>query len=78
MRDGGPAFPIWQEGMDLGDMAGPGMTLRDYFAIRIAAAIWANPREDFRTPRESVATEAYAQADAMLAARSTSEGGDDA
>jgi len=31
-NDGRPAFPIYQEQMNLGDTAGPGMSLRDWFA----------------------------------------------
>ena len=31
-NDGGPAFPIYQPDMILGDDAGPGLSLRDWFA----------------------------------------------
>jgi len=56
-----------------------GMTLRDYFAAKICAAIWSdsrvidnllgNPANQGLTMGETVAREAYKQADYMLKER---------
>ena len=64
-RDGGPAYPGTDDhGMDRGGW--PGMTLRDYFAIRAMVVMldW----EDWDSP-DQVAKAAYLQANAMLKAR---------
>lgn len=77
--NGGPVLEItteWRSRWD-GDTGGyahveasGGLSLRDYFAIRVAAGIYANPREDYSgTTREDKAVEAYRMADAMLKAR---------
>ena len=76
-EDGGPAFPQPMATSHDGTMYVShekhpdwgGMTLRDYVAIAVVAALYANPRDDFRQTREKNAAEAYAQADAMLAER---------
>lgn len=72
--DGGPAFPGGELRFDDGDCKTPynaGMSLRDWFAgqatIAICALVAAN-KHDIDGP-ESVATDAYRVADAMLAAR---------
>jgi len=57
--DGGPAFP--DEGI-------PGMTLRDYFAIQIAAAAHGDEARTFKT-LEAWSKEAYTLADALIAER---------
>lgn len=76
---GGPAFPSTVEAGE--DRFGNkshifyrGMTLRDYFAANAMSALqqrgfrmFETNEEDF--PDESIAREAYALADAMLAAR---------
>lgn len=67
INDGGAAFPQISE---LGDIAvtSPGMTLRDWFAGQALAGICAN-HDWHPTDVQSVACDAYAHADAMLAAR---------
>jgi hypothetical protein len=77
--DGGPAFP--SDPAFYGDKAGPGMSLRDYFA---AAALqgwlagpcdghtmdeYADEPEAFAEHQAEVARACYAYADAMLAER---------
>jgi len=64
-KDGGPAYPIWQPDMDLGDTAGPGMSLRDWFAGQVLAAVYAEGRGSI----PPVVDRAYEIADAMLAER---------
>ncbi len=68
-KDGGPAFPHYVEGH-------PGMSLRDWFAGQIAAAITA--RDDYQQPisietmpamGEWIASFSYIIADAMLEER---------
>lgn len=79
-KDGGPAFPI----LDIGNTQCEGLSIRDYFAAKALSGIlgcestvvgyvdentgaaWPNDPNEFR---ESVASAAYAYADAMLAAR---------
>ena len=65
---GGPAFPF------SGDHAFSGMTLRDYFATRAMQATvhaWITEK-DYPSTDFEVARNAYAIADAMLAARNQS------
>lgn len=62
-KDGGPAFPIYTPDMNVGDDAGPGMSLCDWFAGQ------ALPSFIERHGPDSAAVEAYRYADAMLAAR---------
>lgn len=72
INDGGPAFPA-EGGCDSGLHPNPGMSLRDWFAgqaIIGLAAITAH--DETVTRRLTVVAEAYAVADAMLAARSPS------
>lgn len=74
MKDGGPAFPIYTPDMNLGDTAGPGMTLLDYFAAHamhegmrvLFAAGYANLNAH---QLSEAARAAYMAADAMLAER---------
>ena len=79
INDGGPAFP-WDELNDDGTLyhCNPGMSLRDWFAGQIAAAIASDIMEQGTrnaAPAEKVfrvlATNAYAAADAMLSARAS-------
>jgi hypothetical protein len=74
---GGPAFPYTEaNGANSGDV---GMTLRDYFAAKAMAAMYATSFEwestgEPRTPAdtaeiEEMAIDAYGIADAMLKAR---------
>jgi len=85
MKDGGPAFP--QPCTDQGyaantpyDMAGGGMSLRDYFAAKAMQGVLANSEfEKFRQSLdedipeeiqiEAIATMSYEIADAMIEAR---------
>jgi hypothetical protein len=83
INDVGPAFLVWEpNGKDQPEMTGFGMTLRDYFAAKFAAAMLTAtsadhdfPTIDYRrevggpTVAERVATIAYRMADAMLRAR---------
>lgn len=81
-RDGGPAFPLQATERDTGYAREPehGMSLRDWFAGqelsrqrdaaegwlgRIWEWLWYGPPMDY----EEAARDAYAMADAMLAAR---------
>jgi hypothetical protein len=58
------AFPTHPEGSLIHD----GMTLRDYFAAKAMQSM--NSREDYvDAPADAIALDAYALADAMLAAR---------
>lgn len=77
---GGPAFPgievvvtgIDSEGIERFDTeASGGMTLRDYFAAKAMSGIlstWTPEQSNFMVP-ETVASDSYAFADAMLAER---------
>lgn len=74
--NGGPAFPE-----TCGDQIVPGMTLRDYFAVRAMQAIitklpvvdregeFGSPIEDKAQYNADIANSAYWIADAMLAER---------
>lgn len=65
INTGGPAFPTLPEhGFNSGE---PGMTLRDYFAAKAMAA-FIGQHVDAGGDLH-LATESYAVADAMLAAR---------
>lgn len=68
-NDGGPAFPF--QASDGVAMHNPcyGMTLRDYFAAKAMAAIIIGNGADGSTLTLGAAKDAYAVADAMLAAR---------
>jgi len=70
-NDGGPAFPISQE-ESRGKVAGiyGGMTLRDYFAAKIAngLASHSGTMGDPYGP-DDIASRSYQVADAMLAER---------
>jgi hypothetical protein len=59
---GGPAFPLD------GDCCDVGMTLRDYFAAKAMEALILEVA-DWRYMPNEIANFAYAQADAMLKAR---------
>lgn len=75
INDGGPAFPseqgtspegTWNQTFD------PGMSLRDYFAIRALSLVPRLIRTELSY--DDLAFEAYALADAMLKAREASNG----
>ena len=67
IKAGGPAFPNHGP---MGDVVWNGMTLRDYFAAKAMAAILHVNGTVYLNGNESkYARDAYAQADAMLAAR---------
>ena len=82
VKDGGPAFPVlvrWHRqektdpvqllGVQTGDQEGwhEGMTLRDYFAAKIAAGMASDPDITYA----SIPKDSYSIADAMLMARNT-------
>ena len=60
-KTGGPAFPAFKEQSD-------GMTLRDYFAAKAMQSLILEVSDWKYMPNE-IANFAYAQADAMLKAR---------
>lgn len=64
---GGPAFPVSSDNYANPDSTG--MTLRDYFAAKAMQAAATNPTGADGFTFEQRAEWAYAQADAMLAAR---------
>jgi hypothetical protein len=69
-RDGGPAFPIADVGEDSYGVVrtravSVGMSLRDYFAGQFLASV----RIDGAVEGNTIATNCYAMADAMLRAR---------
>lgn len=66
INDGGPAFPMHR--LDV-----RGMTLRDYFAAKAMQGMFAADTDESVMPIEGKAAEAYAMADAMLAAREQTE-----
>lgn len=74
-NDGGPAFPceyVLHRPGNVGNSApimehSPGMYLRDWFAGRYITGAWSvDPNAD---ERQEMASQAYAFADAMIAAR---------
>jgi hypothetical protein len=83
IHDGGPAFPWNEKNSDGSHYHGnPGMSLRDYFAAKFAAALMTATSADSDLPNldyqreaggptlaERVAATAYRLADAMLQAR---------
>lgn len=89
INNGGAAFPVLDQHAIDGSIVGSreGMTLRDYFAAKMAAAIFSSPStlagiaEEIHDANDvdpyaichSVARGAYAYADAMLEARATNE-----
>lgn len=90
INDGGPAFPLPVEDLQCRsrfESCYGGMTLRDYFAAKFAAAMMTATSADHGFPNidyqrdvggptvaERVATIAYRLADAMLRAREASNG----
>lgn len=66
IQDGGPAFPV----QDGSKWQCHGMSLRDYAAIKFAAALISTSGEEPDYEEETVAESAYKMADAMLRARS--------
>ena len=83
INDGGPAFPVWElNGQGKPEMTGFGLSMRDYFAAKFAAAMMTATSSDHDYPNidyqrdvggptvaERVVTIAYRMADAMLKAR---------
>jgi len=69
-NDGGPAFPIYQEQMNLGDTAGPGMSLRDWFAGHVVSPMLM---QAYGNTPAVLAEKAYQLADAMLQEREKEE-----
>ena len=69
-KTGGPAFPNKSAAVNGGSsFDSSGMTLRDYFAAKAMQAVLVNGYFD---KFESVASDAYKLADAMLRAREAS------
>jgi len=70
IEDGGPAFPVYTPDMNIGDDAGPGMSMRDWFAGQALAQIAGEYHESgiAHWPQHAAAA-AYEVADAMLAVR---------
>ena len=68
------AFPVLERGGSGLDLTDPGMTLRDYFAAQaigpLLQQIETYPDENWRM---GIAIDAYAMADAMLAARADAQ-----
>jgi hypothetical protein len=76
IEDGGPAFPRDGYVNEYGNLIDlePGMSLRDWFAGRAVDSVYCELRGVFETEDahvKAVAAEAYAVADAMIAARKT-------
>lgn len=71
MKDGGHAFPAVEFYDEKPVASHVGMTLRDYFAAQALAGLLANDGTDSTADEyfDERAKRAYAQADAMLAAR---------
>lgn len=77
-KDGGAAYPrpLGHDNCGTSSHSQEGMTLRDWFAGQVIAGIYANSlwlkitadRHDNQSP-ESLASDAYEQADAMIAQR---------
>lgn len=84
-RNGGPAFPAKVQpteadviaalnGVGIAQASTPGMSLRDYFAARLAPSIWSQFQNDGTARQhdnwhEGVAIESYRIADEMIEAR---------
>lgn len=74
IKDGGPAFPSHGS---MGEVTHEGMTLRDYFAAKVAPALYSELCAGWRANEfpvddswaDGLALDAYRIADAMLAAR---------
>ena len=66
IEDGGPAFPLAEPGNCVS--ASEGMTLRDYFAAKAMQGFCAR-EVSIECSADDIADDAYAMADAMLAAR---------
>ena len=64
---GGPAFPTVEENHY--SAGGEGMSLRDYFAAKVAGAVWANLDMPVDYAADFTAEAAYRIADAMLKER---------
>ena len=64
------AFPVLERGYSGLDLVDPGMSLRDYFAAQaIGPLLRQNETYSAENWRTGIAIDAYAMADAMLAAR---------
>ena len=70
--DGGPAFP---GPYTCGDASSRGMSLRDYFAARVIAALLRGYTPVSTPGRVNMAETAYMLADAMLKARGEGQDG---
>lgn len=69
IKDGGPAFPSGDGEFGGGPNHAYGMTLHDWFAGQALSGGMAGAKSGFSNPKDA-ARNAYAVADAMLAARS--------
>jgi len=69
INDGGPAFPFKCQGPTTAPEFYYGMSLRDYFAAHALTGLLAFPNSHLDTTIPTFCDNAYAYADAMLAAR---------
>lgn len=71
IQDGGPALPTTEANFHNENMRGEGMSLRDYFAAKAMQGLLATGRVEYpgETVGQGISRNAYAMADAMLAAR---------
>lgn len=74
--DGGPAYPVYTPDMNVGEDAGPGMSLRDWFAGQALAGMCTIAGYQ-SLPWSVVSKKAYGAADAMLAERRRSLTGEE-
>lgn len=69
-EDGGHAFPlIWNVAHNSDWNTEAGMSLRDYFAAQVMAAIIVGNKADYTAMTAGAVKDAYAVADTMLAER---------
>lgn len=81
LNDGGPAFPLGIQRTSSGEVDRwweQGMSLRDYFAGLAFQSIVLHRERSGRDTytKQELAAEAYCYADAMLAARTPTKGGE--
>lgn len=76
MKNGGSAFPVFTSDMNLGDTAGPGMTIRDFFAaMALAGKMNGHKSTPFASGWQAdAAWDCYSVAAAMLAERAKASG----
>ena len=65
-KDGGSAFPIWNPDMNLGETAGPGMSLRQWYAGMVLPEILRTAVDAGDASPKRLAKGAFTVADAMI------------